>query len=67
MIPEFFMDTSPFSTPGIYSFGIDPPTILLSKTKPSPTRDGSNKILTFANCPAPPDCFFCEYNLLHKI
>ena len=49
MIPEFLMAFKPFSTPGIYSLGIAPPTILLSKTNPSPGAAGSNKILTFAN------------------
>ena len=50
-------DLIPFSTPGIYSRGTRPPTILLSKTTPLPLSRGSNSKTTLANWPAPPDCF----------
>jgi hypothetical protein len=47
----------PFSTPGINSFGIDPPLILLSTCLPAPGSNGSTNNFTLANCPAPPLCF----------
>ena len=40
--PESVESFIPFSTPGIYSFGTLPPTILLSKIIPSPFSNGSN-------------------------
>ena len=50
-------DLMPFSTPGMYSFGTEPPTIRLSNEKPSPGSVGVITILTSANWPEPPDCF----------
>ena len=47
----------PFSTPGMYSFGTEPPTIFDSNTKSSLSGFGSNTILTRANWPVPPVCF----------
>ena len=56
-IPESEMVSIPFSTPGINSFGIEPPLILLSTSRPLPGSNGSTESLTLANCPAPPLCF----------
>ena len=58
-IPESATPSIPFSTPGINSLGIDPPLILFSISLPLPGSNGSTLNLTFANCPAPPDCFLC--------
>jgi hypothetical protein len=57
--PVSFMLSMPFDTPGIYSLGIFPPTISLSKEYPSPGSAGLTIIFNLANCPAPPDCFLC--------
>ena len=48
---------TPFSTPGINSFGIDPPLILFSTSLPLPGSKGSTFKVTLANCPEPPLCF----------
>ena len=40
---------TPFSTPGINSFGIAPPLILLSTSRPLPGSCGSTSNFTFAN------------------
>ncbi len=45
----------PFSTAGIYSLGIAPPTIASSKTKPAPFSLGSISISTSPYWPLPPD------------
>ena len=50
-------DSRPFWTPGMNSFGTEPPTIELSNTKPEPGSPGSNMIFTRANWPVPPVCF----------
>ena len=55
--PLSITDWIPFSTPGIYSLGTAPPTILLSKEYPSPGSVGDITNFTLANWPAPPDCF----------
>ena len=49
----------PFSTPGMYSFGTEPPMIFDSKLLPRPASFGSKMILTRANWPVPPVCFLC--------
>ena len=49
----------PFSTAGMYSFGTDPPTDLLSNTTPSLRASGSKVIFTSAYWPEPPVCFLC--------
>ena len=46
----------PFSTAGMYSRGIEPPTILFSKTKPLPGSVGSTSISTSPYWPRPPVC-----------
>ena len=56
-MPEPMTLLMPFSTPGMYSFGTAPPTILDSNDEPAPGSAGSNTILTLANWPVPPDCF----------
>ena len=43
--------STPFSTPGINSLGIDPPLILFSTSLPLPGSKGSTLNVTFANCP----------------
>ena len=48
---------TPFSTPGINSFGMAPPLILLSTSLPLPGSKGSTLKVTLANCPEPPLCF----------
>ena len=48
---------TPFWTPGMYSRGTEPPTILLANTKPEPRSPGSSTSLIRANWPAPPVCF----------
>ena len=50
---------TPFSTPGMYSFGTTPPTISLSNSLPLPVSLGSSRSLTRANWPVPPVCFLC--------
>ena len=57
--PESHTDCTPFSTPGMYSFGTTPPTISLSNSLPAPASFGSSRSLTRANCPVPPVCFLC--------
>ena len=41
--------STPFSTPGINSFGIDPPLIKFSTSLPLPASKGSTLSLTLAN------------------
>mmetsp|Transcript_83802 Transcript_83802/g.215751 ORF Transcript_83802/g.215751 Transcript_83802/m.215751 type:complete len:216 (+) Transcript_83802:472-1119(+) len=50
----------PFCTPGMYSFGIAPPLISLTNSKPSPLF-GSRTNCTLAYWPEPPLCFLCVY------
>ena len=57
--PLSLADSRPFWTPGMNSFGTEPPTIVLSNTKPEPGSPGSNMIFTRANWPVPPVCFLC--------
>jgi hypothetical protein len=57
-IPLSATDSTPFSTPGINSFGIEAPLILFSTSLPLPGSNGSTLSVTFANCPDPPLCFF---------
>ena len=52
-------DLTPFSTPGMNSFGTVPPTISLSNSLPLPVSFGSMRNLTRANWPVPPVCFLC--------
>ncbi len=55
--PEPSTLLTPFSTPGIYSFGTAPPTTFDSNEEPAPGSAGSNTSFTLANWPEPPDCF----------
>ena len=48
-IPESATVSTPFSTPGINSFGIAPPLILLSISRPFPGSRGSTESFTRAN------------------
>ena len=48
-MPESETLSIPFSTPGINSFGIAPPLILLSTCLPSPGFNGSTLRVTLAN------------------
>ena len=57
MTPPSREDSRPFWTPGMNSFGTEPPVTAFSNTKPVPASVGSNTILTRANCPEPPVCF----------
>ena len=57
--PLSHTDLTPFSTPGMYSFGTVPPTILASNSLPLPVSFGSSLSLTRANWPVPPVCFLC--------
>ena len=44
--PVSIRSFTPFSMAGIYSFGIDPPTVLLTNSKPLPDSEGSTVITT---------------------
>ena len=46
----------PSSTAGMYSFGMAPPTILLTNSNPLPGGSGSTSIQQCPYCPLPPDC-----------
>ena len=48
-IPPSAIVSTPFSTPGINSFGMAPPLILLSISLPFPGSRGSTESLTRAN------------------
>ena len=48
-MPESETVSIPFSTPGINSFGIAPPFILLSTSRPLPGYNGSTDSFTLAN------------------
>ena len=60
-IPLSETDSTPFSTPGMNSFGIEAPLILFSTSLPLPGSSGSTLSVTFANWPDPPLCFLCMY------
>ena len=54
MMPFSIASRIPFSTEGMYSFGMAPPRIAFSQTKPPPGGIGSTRMETSANWPRPP-------------
>jgi len=58
-MPVSQIDLTPFSTPGMYSLGTEPPTISALNSFPLPISLGSRRIFTRANWPVPPVCFLC--------